>query len=114
MDGGRASLKADDPTGPMTAKGPRRRTSDLEEGRVVEMWRRRSQTCWPGIKCGAGWRRRLADVSMALRASRVPVVEAPGPREAAARRNLLQGLGRLGMAGAGTSADSSRNLQKTG
>lgn len=32
------------------------------------MWRRMSQTCWPGRKCGAGRRRRSAEVSIAFRA----------------------------------------------
>ena len=34
----------DEPTGPMMANGPRRRTSNFDKGRVVEMRRRRSHT----------------------------------------------------------------------
>ena len=40
----------DDPTWPMMAKGHRRQTSSFEEGRVVEMWRRRSHTISLGTK----------------------------------------------------------------
>ena len=70
MEGGRSSRKEEVPTGLIIGKGPRRRTSSLEEGRVVEMLRRRSHTLWPGRSVGAGRRRRLAKVSMAFRALR--------------------------------------------
>ena len=70
IEGGRSSRKEEVPTGPMIGKGPRRRTSSLEEGRVVEVLRRRSHTLWLGRSVGAGRRRRLYKVSIAFRALR--------------------------------------------
>ena len=44
MDKGSCRRNADAPIGSIIEKGPRRRTSNLDEGRVVETCRRRSHT----------------------------------------------------------------------
>ena len=79
MAGGRLSRNAEVPTGPITVEGPRRRTSILEEGRIVLMMHLKSHTLAPGRRVEAGRRWRLAETSIAFRALRSSAEELPGP-----------------------------------